>query len=307
MTIVFKISENLKNKLIKYYEPLKKEKTPPYAIFQALEGDTTITLYESGKVMFQGISADVDAAIWIDFEKKLNNRNIDINGKEKKIDKEKKNLNLNNYNTLGSDEVGTGDYFGPIIVTATYVEKKDYDFLKELKVGDSKNITDERIKEIAPLIMQRLSYSTIKLDNETYNNNYQDNLNMNKIKALLHNKALLSMLDKNIKPEQIVVDQFVYPKKYYEHLKDTSRIVKNIFFTPKAEDQCYAVACSSIISRYIFLKEMATISKEVGILIPKGAGTKVDEIAQKIYQDKGIDYLKKIAKLNFKNTQKIIN
>lgn len=307
MTIVFKISENLKNKLIKYYEPLKKEKTPPYAIFQALEGDTTITLYESGKVMFQGISADVDAAIWIDFEKKLNNRDIDINGKEKKIDKEKKNLNLNNYNTLGSDEVGTGDYFGPIIVTATYVEKKDYDFLKELKVGDSKNITDERIKEIAPLIMQRLSYTTIKLDNETYNNNYQDNLNMNKIKALLHNKALLSMLDKNIKPEQIVVDQFVYPKKYYEHLKDTSRIVKNIFFTPKAEDQCYAVACSSIISRYIFLKEMATISKEVGILIPKGAGTKVDEIAQKIYQDKGIDYLKKIAKLNFKNTQKIIN
>ena len=51
MTIVFKISENLKPKLIKYYENLKRDKTPPYAIFQAQEADTIITLYESGKVM----------------------------------------------------------------------------------------------------------------------------------------------------------------------------------------------------------------------------------------------------------------
>ena len=61
MTIVFKVSDNIKPKLIKYYADLKKDKTPPYAVFQAQEADTTITLYESGKVMFQGISADIDA------------------------------------------------------------------------------------------------------------------------------------------------------------------------------------------------------------------------------------------------------
>ena len=61
MTIVFKVSEPLKRKMAKYYENKKREKTPPYAIFQAEEGGTIITLYESGKVMFQGISADIDA------------------------------------------------------------------------------------------------------------------------------------------------------------------------------------------------------------------------------------------------------
>ena len=64
MTIVFKVSDNIKSKMIKYYEDLKRDKTPPYDIFQADEGGTIITLYESGKVMFQGKSADVDAAMW---------------------------------------------------------------------------------------------------------------------------------------------------------------------------------------------------------------------------------------------------
>ena len=49
MTIVFKVSDNIKDKMIKYYQDLKRDKTPPYAIFQAQEADTIITLYESGK------------------------------------------------------------------------------------------------------------------------------------------------------------------------------------------------------------------------------------------------------------------
>ena len=122
MTIVFKVSDNVKDKMIKYYEKLKRDKTPPYAIFQAIEADTIITLYESGKAMFQGISADIDANIWIDLEKKLNNRIIDIKtGKDKSNNNKTNKQNFNNYNTIGSDEVGTGDYFGPIVVSATFV------------------------------------------------------------------------------------------------------------------------------------------------------------------------------------------
>ena len=113
--------------MIKYYEDLKRDKTPPYAIFQAEEGGTIITLYESGKVMFQGISADIDANIWIDMEKKFNGRIIDIKtGKDKTTTtKEVKTFNYDIYSTIGSDEVGTGDYFGPIVVVATFVSKEN--------------------------------------------------------------------------------------------------------------------------------------------------------------------------------------
>ena len=82
--IVFKISDNLKEKLINYYMKYPARKTPPYAVFQAINYDTIITLYESGKVMFQGLSADIEASLWIEQERILNNRIISIDGKEKK-------------------------------------------------------------------------------------------------------------------------------------------------------------------------------------------------------------------------------
>ena len=307
MTIVFKVSDNVKEKMIKYYKDLRKEKTPPYAIFQAMEADTTITLYESGKAMFQGISADIDANIWIDLERKLNNRIIDIKtGKEKnKKEKTLKYRKFDKYNTIGSDEVGTGDYFGPIVVTATFVSKEDISFLDELKVTDSKKINDETIKKIAPKIMEKIPYSSYILSNDEYNKFHNESINMNKIKAILHNKVLLNMVNKNLPYEKIVVDQFTPPTKYYEYLSDVKDKVINITFTTKAEEQCLSVACASIISRYIFLKIMHDISKELGMDIPKGAGTNVDEVAKNLVQKHGFDILNKYAKLNFKNTDKI--
>ena len=308
MTIVFKVSDNVKEKMIKYYSDLRRDKTPPYAVFQATEADTIITLYESGKVMFQGISADIDANIWIDLERKLNNRIINIkDGKEKKNSKEKtsKYRKFDNYNTIGSDEVGTGDYFGPIVVTATFVSKENISFLDELKVTDSKKITDDVIKKIAPKIMEKIPYSSYILNNPDYNKFHKQNINMNKIKAILHNKVLLNIVNKNLPYEKIVVDQFTPPKNYYGYLSDAKDKVINITFTPKAEDQCLSVACASIISRYIFLKTMHDISTELGIDIPKGAGTQVDEVGAKLVKEHGFEILNKYAKLNFKNTEKI--
>ena len=72
MTITLKISDNTKEKMIEYFKDKKRPKTPPYAVFQADEADTVVTLYESGKVVFQGISADIDAALWKQMEQNLN-------------------------------------------------------------------------------------------------------------------------------------------------------------------------------------------------------------------------------------------
>lgn len=309
MTIVFKVSDNIKAKMIKYYEDLKRDKTPPYAIFQAEEGGTIITLYESGKAMFQGVSADIDANIWIDMEKKFNGRIIDIKtGKDKntnKDSKEKTIFNYDSFNTIGSDEVGTGDYFGPIVVTSSFVTKDDVIFLHDLKVTDSKKITDDYIKKIAPVIMEKIPYSVFILSNIEYNKLDHEKVNMNKIKAILHNKVLLNLVEKNYPYEKIIVDQFTPPKNYYGYLSDVNNKVTNITFTPRAEEQCLSVACASIISRYVFLREMYKISQELGYEIPKGAGVNVDEFAKKIVNEKGLEILNKYAKLNFKNTDKI--
>lgn len=306
LTIVFKISDNLKNKVIDYYKDLRKEKTPPYAIFQAMEADTTITLYESGKIMFQGISADVDANIWIGLEKRLNNRIIDINSGKESHNKDIKQDNEFNYSTIGSDEVGTGDFFGPIVVTATFVSKNDFEFLEELGVKDSKKINDAKIMEIAPLIMKRIPFVTTILDNITYNEKHSKELNMNKLKAILHNISLLKLKNKaNYNYAKIVIDDFCGEKNFYKYIKDMPEQIKHVTFITKAEDKVLSVACASIISRYRFIQLLDELSSSIGIQLPKGAGDNVNKVAADIINEHGREKLNELCKLNFSNIKKI--
>lgn len=304
MTIVFKVSDNVKEKIIDYYKDMRKDKTPPYAVFQAQEADTTITLYESGKIMFQGISADIDANIWIALEQRLNNRVINVDGTEKKL--EKKETDHIDISTIGSDEVGTGDFFGPIVVTATFVSTKDFEFLNNLGVRDSKKLDDAKILQIAPEIMKKIPYVTTILDNSTYNKHHSTNCNMNKLKAILHNKALYELKNKNnFSYGKIIVDEFCSKEKFYEYLKDVPEKVMHITFMTKAEDKVLSVACASIISRYVFLRKMDELSDSVHIPLPKGAGKEVDKVAKDIKDEFGEEKLIEIAKMNFSNAKRI--
>lgn len=308
-TIVFKISDNLKKEMIDFYADRALDKKPPYSVFQVKDYDCVITLYESGKVMFQGLGADIEASYWTEQERIINKRDVDAEISKDKEKKEKKNEEMHDDRfkglaTIGSDEVGTGDYFGPIVVTASFVDKKMTSKLYELGVRDSKKITDDKILAIAPTLIKEIPHVTFILDAASYNKN--GITNMNKVKAILHNKVLVGLTKKDsYQYDKIVMDQFVYPKKYFEHITSVPEKVTNITFTTHAEDKCLSVAASSIISRYIFLKEMDKLSNALNVNLPKGAGEMADKIGVDLVKKYGEDILFSIAKLNFKNTAKI--
>ncbi|MDD5888354.1 MAG: ribonuclease HIII [bacterium] len=299
MNVVIKVNDEIKQKMIEYYKDKKRDKVIPYVIFQAEEEDTVITMYESGKVMFQGKSADVDAAMW----------GVELENTKEKIEERKKEEEKFYFcNSVGSDEVGTGDYFGPIVVTATYVKKEDIPYLEELGVGDSKKIDDAKIMKMAPLIAKKVKYRSVILDNKEYNEKYDKNVNMNKIKAILHNKVLYQLMqEEKPKVDYIIVDEFAREARYYEYLNGVSNIQKNITFMTKAEDKNLAVACGSIISRYIFLKEFNKLCDSIHMPLPKGASKDVDKMGEEIVEKYGKDKLKEIAKFNFKNTDRILH
>ena len=285
----------------------KRPNTPAYAKWQAKDGDTVITLYESGKVVFQGKDADLASDFWITTEK-INSGKVDVKNSSNKEKKEKIEYidpKIYNSNSIGSDEVGTGDYFGPIVVTATFVSKENIAFLEDLGVKDSKKLTDEKILEIVPQIIKRIPYESIILSNKEYNEKYDENTNMNKIKAIMHNRALGLIRNKGFDYDYIVVDQFAKPYVYYNYLKTSNNVVKNITFITKAEDKCLSVACASLISRYIFLKEFDKLSNSLDMYLLKGASDKVDEQGLQIVKKYGFEKLSEVAKLNFKNTEKI--
>ena len=299
MNVVIKVNDEIKKKMIEYYKDKVRDKKIPYVVFQAQEEDTVITMYESGKVMFQGVSADVDAAMW---------GTALENTKEKQAERKKENAKYYNCSAVGSDEVGTGDYFGPIVVTATFVSKEDIPFLEKLGVGDSKKIDDSKILKIAPEIAKKIKYKSVILSNREYNENYTKDINMNKIKAILHNRVLYQLVNE-VRPkyDYIIVDEFAREARYYDYIKDQKVIQRDITFMTKAEDKNMAVACGSIISRYIFLKEFDKLCDSIHIPLPKGAGKDVDSIGEEVVEKYGEEKLKDIAKLNFKNTERILH
>ena len=307
ITKVLVVSDKTKEMMVDYFSEFKRDKTPQYALFQADDGDTVVTLYNSGKAVFQGKDADLAADFWIETEK-INSGTVKVTSSEDKKDKKEKERKIPlRINSVGSDEVGTGDFFGPIVVSATYVARENIDFLLELGVKDSKKMSDIQIREVVPKIIKKIPYTTFVLSNKQYNEMYGDNMNMNKMKAILHNKVLSNFSNKEkYNYDYIVVDQFENPKSYYNHLSEAKFKVYNITFLTKAEDQCLSVACASLISRYIFLTEMDKISKELNITLPKGANDMVDSVGLEIVKKYGKDKLKEIAKLNFKNAERIL-
>lgn len=305
ITKVIRVDNDTKKLMNEFYKDMKRDKTPPYAVFQADTGDTIVTLYESGKAMFQGVSADIEAGMWESIRKDKDNIDYFMDTKDTKVKKDIEVEIPSDIASVGSDEVGTGDYYGPIVVTASFVSKDNILFLTELGVRDSKKLSDEQILKIVPKIIKKIPYKTIMLSNKEYNDNYGKDMNMNKIKAVLHNKVLTEMVKDN-DYDYIVVDQFEPEKSYYNHLSDVPNPLKGITFITKAEDKCLSVAVSSLISRYIFIKEMDKLGDKYGIFLPKGANYYVEDVGIKLVNKYGEKILHDIAKLNFSNTDRIL-
>lgn len=280
-------------KMIKLKQSLTNaqvRKTPPYALYQIKTQDCVITAYESGKVVFQGEGADFYAQ----------------SSSTKKIVKQTSSTTKQQqtFPQCGSDEVGTGDYFGPVTVCACHVQQEDLAWLQALKIQDSKAINDDCIRIIAPQLMERLTYSLLILDNQTYNRIHPDN-NMVAIKSKLHNQAYVHLRNKLGKlPSFCMIDQFVQKSSYYRYLQKEHEVVHNILFETKAENKYIAVACGSVIARYAFLKAFDTMCEQYDFTFLKGAGAKVDENIREFVERFGEEALYKVAKVHFANTTK---
>ena len=256
-----------------------KENKNEYVDTFIQKDDLTITIYKSGKVVFQGNDAFFYASAYLD---------------------NKKNPQA------GSDEVGTGDVFGPVVVCAAIVEEKDFPYIEEKHITDSKQLKDDYIRKIGPELRERFKHSLLILDNRTYNRVHEKE-NLNSIKAKMHNKAYLNMIDKGYKiPKAAYVDQFCLENDYYRYLADEDRVYHDLIFETKAEEKYPAVAVGSMISRYAFLEYMDKMDKKYGILFQRGSSNteEIDRNIRYIIDHFGKEELYNVAKMHFRNFDK---
>ena len=285
-TITLKLKSIQEEQLFKTFSEFQT--TPPqYAKWQLKPENCVITCYTSGKTVFQGKDANVYAAAFMQGQDEIPNA-----------------ATTNQYPQAGSDEVGTGDYFGPVCVCASYVTQDNVDFLIKLGVRDSKQMSDADMLKIGPLLMERIPHSLLIVPPQKYNRVHESN-NLNAIKAKLHNQAYINLAKKIELPSFKIIDQFTPKTSYYRYLKNEPQIIRDIHFETKAEDKYLSVAVGSIISRYGFLKTWEEMEKKYNMTLPKGSGDQVDIVAQAFVERYGLERLGEIAKLHFKNTEKI--
>ncbi|KXH87256.1 ribonuclease HIII [Sporosarcina sp. HYO08] len=300
---VILLNNDQMKKVLHHYANQQVERNAPGVVFAAKLSDTAVTAYKSGKVLFQGAGAEREAGLWGTTQNKKSSKTP--SQQQTKGDRLPKDLA--SLSVVGSDETGTGDFFGPVTVCACFVRADQVELVRELGVKDSKQLTDDLMRQIAPDLEATLIHSVLTLKNDKYNDVQGRGWSQGKIKALLHNQALKHVLRKmdGDKPDHILIDQFAERGIYYNHIQGESEIIReNVLFSTKAEGLHVSVAAASIIARVAFLKEMDRLSKIAGIELPKGAGPKVDEIAARIYLSKGEEALKSMTKWHFANAKK---
>ena len=274
------VSQNELETLQQVYQYHTIEASNPYLFFQAVHNDVEILAYKTGKVLLQG--------------KEVTPELIAI----------KQHLNREDYAAIGSDEVGTGDAFGPVVVCSLYASGEDLEYLEQLNVRDSKNMSDKQIIMIAPKIAKKFIHSLLILTPKKYNDLVKKGMNMNKIKALLHNQAIIKTSSKLDRTVPVILDQFCTPQLYFNYIKDETLIYRDIDFHVRAEQVHLSVAAASIIARYAFLVKMNEYSTKLGLTLLKGASKDVDAQIKELHKIKGLNGLSLVAKMNFKNITK---
>ncbi|ABC65220.1 ribonuclease HIII [Aster yellows witches'-broom phytoplasma AYWB] len=317
-----KLNNNQLLTIKKFYRKQLKLSANKTVAFVVDKSFAKITVYNNGTLLVQG----KNALFMVSFIKKmLKMKTVSDNSEIKEVSyslvkkaptlKTKSNLGtnlflqLNNKKTyylpsIGSDEVGTGDVFGPVVVCCVYLTAKNIAFLQNLGIiAESKKISDEKIINIAPLIMKEVIYSSKIMMPLEYNQIIKQ-CNLNKIKALMHNEAIKQTVFKAPPNVPVILDQFCFPKNYFNYLqdqKDQNEVYTNIIFETKADSSYFSVAVASVIARYLFLTQIAKLSKQINFKLQLGAGKLLDLQIDLIVKQHGLEILPQIAKCNFKN------
>lgn len=210
----------------------------------------------------------------------------------------------NRINRIGIDESGKGDYFGPLVIAAVFVDATTQGELRLMEVRDSKKISDGRVLEMAPDIKTICPHSVIAIGPQKYNELYVKIKSLNRLLAWGHAKALETLLEQGISCERAISDQFGNERLILNALQEKGRKIA-LEQRPKAESDL-AVAAASILARAEFLIRLKRLSSEVGTTLPKGASPAVELAAKMVIKKHGQDRLGSVAKLHFKTTKAVL-
>lgn len=269
----------------------------PHQTFLARKGAAVVNLYESGKVVLGG----ADIQILGEVVARLRALGAaDVKRAEEKLPP----MDIA-FPHIGTDEVGKGDYFGPLIVAGVLVDKEGVEKLNEIGVKDSKLLSDTTVANKASQVRKICGpkrYRLVIIPPLKYNILIREMGNVNKLLGWAHARAIEDLLANGDDCNTAVADQFGDPGYIRDSLMARGRQI-DLIQAHKAERDL-AVAAASIIARDTFLRKREELSKAYGVQFPKGSSN-VIEFGKKLVEEHGAVILANVAKLHFGTTIQI--
>ena len=220
---------------------------------------------------------------------------------------------IHNWNAwIGTDEAGKGDYFGPLVVAAVYVDGGFLENLSDLGVADGKTLSNRRIRSIAELIHSDYKQHIVVVEkmpseyNSLYDTLRSRGQNLNHLLASLHAEAIHTLANR-VGAKHVLVDKFAKDDLIIQQLNQRGFPPKplgiEIRQVTKAERDI-AVAAASIIARDAFLTGMDRLSETYEMCLPRGA-YQVVEAGKEFVRIHGKKGLGEVAKLHFSLTDAV--
>ncbi|HWZ19287.1 MAG TPA: ribonuclease HIII [Ktedonobacteraceae bacterium] len=269
----------------------------------------TVAFFNSGKVLIQGKPGELQTQLksWWYSREALSMQPVARSAAQSSLIETPTNITPTNFTgkaRIGLDESGKGDYFGPLVIGAVFVDGQTEERLITLGVRDSKLLSDNHMLVLAEEIKALCPHFIVPIEPKRYNELYAKVKNLNRLLAWGHAWALESLLEK-VSCDLAIVDKFGDESYVRAALKEKGRQITLIQQTHAEAD--IAVAAASILARARFVQNMEQLSKKVGKTLPKGASDpSIVVIGSELVAEHSKDILVETAKLHFKTTEAIL-
>jgi len=276
------------------YRPVKV----PYTTIAVTTENCGINLYTSGKCLVQGKGAEEFVTFIME----------PFVLKRAELGYESVTNPAASQPHMGVDESGKGDFFGPIVIAAVYVDPALAEKMREMNVRDSKNITNDSKaldmgRDLRRLLGKR--FSNVKIGPKAYNRLYSKMRSVNTLLAWGHARAIENLLDTVPDCPRAISDQFGKKEQVEKALMQKGRKIE-LIQQPRAESDI-AVAAASVIAREIFLRSLYDMKERYKMTIPKGASAQVREAAVALTRQLGPEILLETAKCHFKTADQVLS
>jgi ribonuclease HIII len=202
---------------------------------------------------------------------------------------------------IGADEAGKGDYFGPLVAAAAFLDPDVARFLDEVPLRDSKTLSATEIRDGAEMLRRTIPHEIVSISPRKYNELYAKFRNVNSLLAWAH-KTAISEVVKKTGCKRVLLDKFA-DESVMKRAFGADHAAIELTMRTKAESEP-AVAAASILARDAFVRGVARLSKSIGFKLPLGAGDPVDRAVRGLVASQGESVLGEVAKLHFKTTEK---